>query len=418
MRSQILLFLLSISTSSLAQVISPVAREVELNYSTHFILGNEAGDDILEAAIEHSSYLMGVIKSENFVEKMGVDFAASEGIGAPQIPPKITSLETKLLSDGRTEVSYNYRAKAIIHNDALDRIKNKSYFDVVLPYDYDKVYDPKCTDEHYTSFGDYWYFWDPYRSGCEKLLEENVTTPARVYVKELNYMRLQSNSRFDLLRGNNGNGSLFQIDIITGFDENKNRGDQGWKIFRTLNKALEKDFALELIKKSGTAKSPLYIYESVSDSGLHIRVRHLLVDTAIESRSKAFAKFFKKSVESSDVIIYSGHSGLGGNLDIPSLESKAGEFEFNPKKRQLFYFNSCSSYTYYLDHFRAKKTKAKIDILSNALAAYMDDESAETQALLKILFDESRSPEWIDALQEMEESNTFDMTYLLNVGGV
>lgn len=48
----------------------------------------------------------------------------------------------------------------------------------------------------------------------------------------------------------------------------------------------------------------------------------------------------------------------------------------------------------------------------------MDDESAETQALLKILFDESRSPEWIDALQEMEESNTFDMTYLLNVGGV
>ena len=29
-------------------------------------------------------------------------------------------------------------------------------------------------------------------------------------------------------------------------------------------------------------------------------------------------------METSDVIIYSGHSGLGGNLDIPSLEEKAG----------------------------------------------------------------------------------------------
>ena len=155
-----------------------------------------------------------------------------------------------------------------------------------------------------------------------------------------------------------------------------------------------------------------------SDSGILVRVRHLLVDTAIDSRSKAFAKFFKESVEISDAVIYSGHSGLGGNLDIPSLEEKAGEFNFDPKKRQLFYFNSCSSYSYYLEPFRSEKTKSKIDILSNALAAYMDDESAETTALLRILLDESRSPDWMEVLLEMEAANTFDMTYLLNVGGV
>jgi hypothetical protein len=185
-----------------------------------------------------------------------------------------------------------------------------------------------------------------------------------------------------------------------------------------LNRVLERDFGLNLTRKTGTSKSPLYIYEKKTKGALLVRVRHLLVDTAIDSKSAAFAKFFKESVETADVLIYSGHSGLGGNLDIPSLQEKAGEFTFNPKKRQLFYFNSCSSYTYFLEPFRAEKTKSKIDILSNALAAYMDNESAETRALLKILLDESRSPDWIDVLSEMEAANTFGMTYLLNVGGV
>ncbi len=406
------------SIVSQAQIISPKGEEAELFYSARFILPEDQNDDLLDAATEHSNYLMGAIKGENFVENLGVDFASSEGIGAPRLPLKITALKTKTLSNGRTELSYNYHAKAILHKNALREILRSGSFDVVLPYDYQKVYDKKCTDSHYDSFDDYWYFWDPYRSGCEKLLKAPATLKITVKVKKLSYARIDEKSGFNKLRGDNGNGKLFQIDLITGFDESTQRSDQGWKIFKTLNRSLEKEFNLELVKKSGTTKRPLYVFEQHTASGVLVRVRHLLVDTAIDSRSKAFAKFFKESVEISDSVIYSGHSGLGGNLDIPSLEEKAGAFNFNPKKRQLFYFNSCSSYSYYLEPFRAEKTKSKIDILTNALAAYMDDESAETTALLRILLDESRSPDWMEVLGEMEAANTFDMTYLLNVGGI
>jgi hypothetical protein len=401
-----------------AQVISPKGQEVEITYSARFVVPEDQKDDLAAAASEHSNYLMGVIKAENFVESMGVSFASSEGIGAPKLPPKITALKTRSLNDGRTELFYNYRAKAILHKDALQQILREGSFNVVLPYDYDKVYDKKCTDSHYNSLGDYWYFWDPYRAGCERLLQMPATQNVKVQVKEIRYKNMDEKSGFNKLRGDNGNGKLFQIDLITGFDESEKKSDQGWRIFQVLNRVLERDFGLNLTRKTGTSKSPLYIYEKKTKGALLVRVRHLLVDTAIDSKSAAFAKFFKESVETADVLIYSGHSGLGGNLDIPSLQEKAGEFTFNPKKRQLFYFNSCSSYTYFLEPFRAEKTKSKIDILSNALAAYMDNESAETRALLKILLDESRSPDWIDVLSEMEAANTFGMTYLLNVGGV
>ncbi len=400
-----------------AQVISPYGEELEITYQTSFISSND-DEDVVTAASTHSDYLMGVLKSEALVESLGVSFAGSEGLGAPRLPLKITAVKEKTLADGRTEISYKYRAKAIIHKTAAKRLLQKGTLDLVLPYDLDKVYDKKCTDSHYPSFGDYWYFWDPYRAGCENLLKEPATRYVQVSVKPLEYKRLEENTRLDLVRGDNGNGKLLQIDLISGFDESAGRRDIGWKIFRNLNSSLETRFGFELVKKAGSAKSPLYLFEKHLESGVKVLVRHLLVDTAINSRSLAFARFFKKSVRDADLIVYSGHSGLGGNLDIPSLQEKAGAFEFNPKKRQIFFFNSCSSYSYYLDHFRSEKTKARIDILTNALAAYMDDESLEVQSLLESVLDESESPAWMKVLKKMEVSIPFNMTYLLNVGGV
>jgi hypothetical protein len=82
------------------------------------------------------------------------------------------------------------------------------------------------------------------------------------------------NLRLDLLRGPNGNGDTFRIDVVHGFESSQTRS--------------------------------------------------FLVETEITARAKSFAVSFKEAVENADVIFYAGHSGLGGNLDIPSLEEKAG----------------------------------------------------------------------------------------------
>ncbi|MFN7455308.1 MAG: hypothetical protein ACK5RO_11685, partial [Pseudobdellovibrionaceae bacterium] len=148
-----------------------------------------------------------------------------------------------------------------------------------------------------------------------------------------------------------------------------------------------------------------------------VEVRHLLTDTGAESRSTVFAKFFKKAVKEADVIIYAGHSGLGGNLDIPTLERKAGAFEFNPQKRQVFFFESCSSYSYYLEPFAAEKTKAKIDIVTNGLSSYFHTGPFVLEVFVTSILDETvKDTSWLEILRRME-APLEGGSYLLNVGG-
>ncbi len=393
-----------------------MGEEVEFAYTASFLLGEN--EDADTAAHTHSDYLMGVLKSEKLVRSFGINYTKSEGLAAPRLPLKLTGIRSRQLSDGSTEVSYKYRTKMLVHKTAARKMLRDGSFELVLPYDLSQIYEKRCTDTHYDSFGDYWYFWDPYRRGCERLLREPATRKITVNVKALEYASLENNTRFDLLRGNNGNGKLLQIDLITGFDESDTRNDIGWKIFRNLNESLISKFGFEQTGSSGSARAPMRTFEKDLEGGAHVVIRHLLVDTAVESRSRAFARFMKDSVREADVIVYSGHSGLGGNLDIPSLEAKAGGFEFARNKRQVFFFSSCSSYSYYLEHFKAEKTRAKIDVLSNGLAAYMDEDSLELQAFLRSVLDEEQVPDWMDVLKKMEAAIPYDMTYLLNVGGV
>jgi hypothetical protein len=117
------------------------------------------------------------------------------------------------------------------------------------------------------------------------------------------------------------------------------------------------------------------------------------------------------------VIIYEGHSGLGGNLNIPELEEKAGKFQF-PKKKQIFYFDSCSSYSYYLDHFNAYKTKTNIDVVTNGLSSYFHTSPLVLKEFLNYLIgSDNRNFQWMTILKKME-SVLDQETYLVNVGGL
>ena len=75
-------------------------------------------------------------------------------------------------------------------------------------------------------------------------------------------------------------------------------------------------------------------------------------------------------------MIYSGHSGLGGHLDLASIEANLGEeIKFNTEKYQIFFFDSCTSYRYYNTQYLDRKitdldpngTK-KLDLFVNGLS--------------------------------------------------
>ncbi len=150
---------------------------------------------------------------------------------------------------------------------------------------------------------------------------------------------------------------------------------------------------------------------------IQIRITRLLADTEIASKNVTFAKFFKNALEKADVVVYNGHSGLGGNLDIASLEEKAGKINFDPKKRQNFFFDSCSSYSYYLSLFESKKSRGKIDVITQGLQSYFWAEVPTLKALFKHLFDVNKDPQWSDVLGTMEKVMD-GQTQMLNVGSI
>ena len=92
-------------------------------------------------------------------------------------------------------------------------------------------------------------------------------------------------------------------------------------------------------------------------------------------------------------MIYDGHSGLGGHLDLADIESTE-QFKItpDPSRYQIYFFNSCTSYTYFnTDYFARKQTSAdprgtkNLDILANGLATAFDVMHDTNLALLRAI---------------------------------
>lgn len=420
-RLSMIFTLLLVSIGAQAQILAPSAAEVKFSYTTSFQApeDNEEGSD--EALAElHASHIFGIFASPTMIEKyIGTD-AVTGGLGGPRTQMKIKILSSKT-ADGLITVKYSNSGKMILNKAAAKKILTKGSLVLPMPANPYEIYDKNCTDEHYTEFGDFWYFYDPFRSGCEHLSRSPMAVNVDIKITASEYKKLQLTPKLPTLRGDNGNGNLFSIYIISGYYEKANRKDIGYQGFKEIQNELAQ-LGFEISTKRPKTNTPLNIYTKTItlDNGkaIEVEINHLLVDTDIGIRSNVFAKFFKEAVSEADVIVYGGHSGLGGNLDIPSLEAKAGKLSFNPKKNQIFFFDSCSSYSYYLEHFAVEKTKAKIDIMSNGLSSDFGTSTAVLFAFLNHLFKtDSKDVPWMNILSDMENTLGGD-TYLLNVGGI
>ncbi len=411
------LFSLSLVTEvARAQVHAPSAKEVTFEYEATFVLESPTYSPEEDAAL-HLSHLFGIFKSPEYVESYGIDSDKVAGIGVPRIPAKIRVESAEEGEDGSVTVKYVASGVLLLESRVAKKLLKNGNLTVPLPYEMGKIYNEKCTDHHYTSLGDYWYFYDIYREGCEYLQKSPFAKKVKIQIGEMKTTKLEESPRLDLLRGDNDNGDLFSIYVIHGFAESyKDPRDDGRGNYNDFNKSL-RSWGF----KGNFGKRVSVVQKDVADAEgkkkFTVEVRHFLVESSISSRGQSFAKFFKQAVEKADVLIYGGHSGLGGNLDIPSLEQKVGDFEFNPKKRQIFYFDSCSSYSYYLEPFRSKKRKSKIDVITNGLESYFHLSGSVLDSLMTLLIDPTNNPSWAEVLETMEEPLEGG-SYLLNVGGV
>ncbi len=417
------IILMAQSIYSYSQIIGPSVTELNYQYTAKFqIPTNSEYKTDIEKSEFHATHLFGLFQTSYMIKKFGLPSDLIEGIGAPRSQMKIKIISSQKISDQLTEIEYENKGQMILHKHVAEIILQNGTLTVQLPANPYLIFDKQCTDTHYDTFVDYWYFYDIYKKGCEYLSGLPFSKNVQIQMTLPKNKKMDQTVHLPEIRGDNGNGGVFSIAFVQGFsDDIRTKGDSGRENFNETNEfLLSQGFTLN--KTFMKSRYPFYLFkkEIVLTNGkkIQIEVQHLLVETAIESKSKVFAQFFKDSVKNADVIIYAGHSGLGGNLDLPSLEQKVGQFEFNQNKKQIFYFDSCSSYSYYLEHFKVEKTKAKIDIVTNGLSSYFNTAKYTMHTFLGYLIrPEAADVLWLDLLTDME-SKLQGSSYLLNVGGI
>lgn len=413
-------FSLLIASQAQSQIIAPSAEEVLFSYSATVEAPLNSNTSPIELARHQATHLFGIFSSPNVIRSYRLNPEAVGGIGAPNADMNIRILATRRTAT-TVQIDYTNQGKLILHKTVANALLRTGEVSVPLPRNPFAIYLKKCTDPHYQGFEDFWYFYDPYRLGCESLSRAPLAPAVKIKISALNRKKKDLTARLDLLRGANRNGNLFSIYVMHGFSESYGPQDDGRISFEELNNYLRQKGFQERSLRVGTTR-PLHIFTKsirlTSGQLINVEVKHLLVESEADSRTVTFAKFFKEAVENADVIAYAGHSGLGANLDLPTLQAKAGRFIFPSGKRQIYFFDSCSSYSYYLSTFSAEKTRATIDVITNGLSSYFETGNAVMSAFMEVLL----SPQlndigWNQFLKRME-SPLEGATYLLNVGGI
>jgi hypothetical protein len=281
------------------------------------------------------------------------------------------------------QVSYKYKGTAVVENGPTGT------YPITMPVNPKTIYqkamvgeENPCTDHHYQSEGDFWYFWSPDRAGCKLVKgKDYVIVDAkltRVANTKLTYPEYQN------LPDSKG---IINIHVLFGMDEpEKDRNplksaDTNAYNYRQIRTDFIKkgyvakkwtDAEVAKVAKTLDGKAP---YVETLTKG-KIAIRFMFAPTGINEESLGFHWFYKDAIENSSIMIYSGHSGLGGHLDLESIEANLGEqIKFNTKKYQIFFFDSCTSYRYYNTQYLDRKitesdpngTK-KLDLFVNGLS--------------------------------------------------
>jgi len=413
--------LLATEAQAEAQALGPSVTEVNFSYTTVFQTpeNNDQNSDVARAEF-HAKHIFGIFKSPYIISKYIGPYAITDGLGAPRIQMKIKILSSET-TNGVLSIKYSNSGKMILNKNAAEKILTRGTLVLPMPTNPYDIYNVNCTDEKLNSDRDFWYFYDPFRKGCEYLSKKPMATYVLFKITPTVDKKMELSPELPVLRGDNANGDLFTVYIIGGYYDNaSDKKDLGYKKFRDIRDTfLQQGFIISSKQHTdSTEYQNVYTKTIELDNGqiMQVEVHHLLEDTTYRTRSNVFAKFFKEAVAEADVIVYSGHSGFGNNLNIPLLETEAGQLNFNPQKKQIFFFDSCASYSFYLEQFAIKKPEAKFDIISYGLSSYYGTSNAVLFAFLGHLFNtHSQDVPWMEILSDME--NTLDGdTYLLNVG--
>lgn len=378
--------------------------------------GNTAKAQEIKESVDYQlDFLIGHFQAPSFLETY-----KSPGVLGDQYKIRFTSVEKR--SEGRQKLHYRFEGKTVFHTKVFSK-GNLSAVPLRLPLDPYSLYalgvvrgKNRCTDEHYDSEGDFFYFWDPDKEGCP--LRGNSEDVLRIEgkLKQLPNT-LSTYPEYDrLYLADELNISVFlgYIDDDPKISRNK---DHGHRTFRELKKKLISQGYLVVEEKNFKTINYLVRLEKDLRNQLGVKqtvkVSLLLSDSSVGITDQTFVRSFSEALMNSQIVAYDGHSGLGGNLDF-------GRFGINqlPSFYQIYFFNGCSSYPYFNSIFFDQKPAGKknLEIITAGLPTLT---STSTSNMLSFLapFIGGKIYSYQTILRSLERSNNEEGTYLMGVNG-
>ena len=239
-------------------------------------------------------------------------------------------LPGKVVSEGRNYSTPLFRMGRVRRNKASD-VLNEKELKILEKIEKDtgrtlKSVNP-CTDLKYQTLGDFWYFWNPFHKGCASLLSNSILVEATVEAIAdttetfPQYQRLYENSQTV-----DGKKTLKGTVIMGAYGEVSNPEDLKRQQFDNLTWNLggynlnNQKFDLNLVEKIEYVDGSVVArFHRTGSFDVELDVVFTRSSTGASNNDEKFQRcLFEASVRdaigNSDIFIYNGHSGLGGNL--------------------------------------------------------------------------------------------------------
>jgi hypothetical protein len=394
----------------------------------------------IDAQVQH---LMGIFQSATFEKQV-----KSKGTIGETYDVKFTKIEDGS-EDGRKLVTYEFRGKTVFDKKIFGSDR-RAAIPIKLPLAADKIYRQSssgsrnpCTDEHYNSEDDFWYFWDPDQTGCGLKGDTRNVIRTEGRLQRLDKLTRPTYPEYDRLFGENGNGKTLDVRIFFGYNDDEriltrpNKRDDAFQAMRLVEADLRRRKFQQVEEIAGfreTATGRMtdggsilrsfvktMRYPKATPDSVEVRIQMLLSDTSIGADSRrekpdfTFHHYLIPAFKEADVLLYDGHSGLGANLDLKSLE----RFRFDREKYQIFFFNGCSTYPYYNGSFfeaKGGRELNNLEVVTTGLPTLSNVSAPNMLAVLNQLLD-PKLYTYQTIMRKLEKSNKRSGTFLSAVNG-
>ncbi len=254
-------------------------------------------------------------------------------------------------------------------------------YDLKLPRDVTKLdefnakYDGKCGTNEYGQ-ETFWHDWNPKASGCRPGSEVlTARTSVRVHPQTTQgklpeYNRIWEDDALDIV-------------AVFGIISSNTPDDEGAREMQNVVDTIASSLTDVQRTENPTSWDMIRDVKVTGKLNVDGRERRVTLDAMlvqeVASTGPAFGERFGAASENADFIVYSGHSGLGKNINglAERTRVKAGKY-------QLMYLNGCQTFAYLGNDLHSRKITANgaandprgtkdLDIVANALPAYGDN---------------------------------------------